>query len=281
MLIALAAVLPLFIFKGRVSPVIDYGVDKKQEQLLDYLRVRQDDKAWQVAQEILSRDFGNITALWARAELMRRAYDLENSAGLLKHILKENPAHAPSLISLAYIYYYNRDFNQALSLLKQVIDDPKAGKQNLAMAYMLTGSINAKKSSAGGIFSKLAYGTRVRSYFEKAKQLSADLPEVYLGLGSFYLLAPAIAGGNIDKAIENLEYAVELAPGFATANARLAQAYKKKGNLEKYNYYLARAKELDPENEALKEITRDGSLDKQGRFSSQSRTVPERVENRP
>jgi hypothetical protein len=48
-----------------------------------------------------------------------------------------------------------------------------------------------------------------------------------------------------------------MAPDFATANARLAQSYKKKGNKEKYNYYLQRAKELDPENEVANEELRN------------------------
>ncbi len=253
-LITIAAVLPFFIFKGGVPTVADLKIAESQQQLLEYLRVRDDVQAGRLAQEILAIEPDNLTALWAKAELLRRVYDLENSRAQLVGILKKYPAHVPSTISLAYIYYYNRDFNQAFALLKKVINDRQAQGQNLAMAYMLIGSINAKKSSAGGIFSKFTYGTRVKGYFEKAKKISPDLPEVYLGLGTFYLLAPAIAGGNPDKAIENLKYAVKLAPQFATANARLAQAYQRKGDAGKYNYYFERAKELDPGNEVLREI---------------------------
>jgi Tfp pilus assembly protein PilF len=67
-------------------------------------------------------------------------------------------------------------------------------------------------------------------------------------------LAPSIAGGNLDKAFKELNSAVGAAPDFATANIRLAQAYKRKGDLEKYNYHLNRTRQLDPENEVLKEI---------------------------
>ncbi|MDD2752737.1 MAG: tetratricopeptide repeat protein, partial [Candidatus Omnitrophica bacterium] len=87
-----------------------------------------------------------------------------------------------------------------------------------------------------------------------AKGLAPDLPEVRLGLGTFYLLAPGFAGGNQKAALEELEAAVRLAPDFATANARLAQAYQKAGNQEKYNFYLALAKKLDPENEVIAEL---------------------------
>ena len=122
---------------------------------------------------------------------------------------------------------------------------------------MLMGSINARRSSKGGFFSKLSYGTQIRRYFQKAADLAPGLSEAHLGLGSFYLKAPGIAGGNIDKAILELEKAVELTPDFATANARLAQAYKKKGDLAKFQHYLQRARELDPDNEALAEISQE------------------------
>ncbi len=119
---------------------------------------------------------------------------------------------------------------------------------------MLIGSINAKKASRGGFWSKFAYGARIKGYFEKAKALAPDLPEVRLGLGTYFLLAPEISGGNVDRAIEELECAVNLAPDFATPKARLAQAYKNKGNMEKCNFYLKRARELDPKNEIIKEV---------------------------
>lgn len=177
------------------------------------------------------------------------------------------PNHTQSLITLAYIKYHYNEFESALKDLEKVLRQPNNDRQNLALAYMLIASINARRASLGGLFAKIAYGTRVKGFFEKAKCIAPDLSEVHLGLGSFYLFAPSLLGGNLDMAIKELEYAVKLAPDFATANVRLAQAYEKKGDLEKYNFYIQRAKELDPDNQVLKE-------QEQGRFSSQSRSVP-------
>ena len=67
-------------------------------------------------------------------------------------------------------------------------------------------------------------------------------------------LSLSIVGGSLDRAIEELKCAVELTPDFATANARLAQAYQKMGDEDKFKFYCARAKELDPQNEVLEEI---------------------------
>lgn len=224
-----------------------------QENLLKYLKSRKDNLALAEADKILAADPNDLCSWWARAEVLRRAYKFKESEGLLNQILAQHPNHISSLISLAYIRYHDNNSREALKILKGVLNQADLDRENKALVYMLMGSINAKKSKAG-FFAKIAYGTRIKGYFERALALAPDLAEVRLGLGTFYLLAPSIAGGNVDKAIEELEYALNLTPDFATANARLAQAYKKKGNLEKYNYYLQRATGLDPENEVLKEI---------------------------
>ncbi len=122
------------------------------------------------------------------------------------------------------------------------------------MAYVMLGAINAKLSSQSGFLNKIRYGLSIKGYFLKAKELAPDLAEVRMSLGTFYLSAPAVIGGNLNRATDELELAVKIAPDFATANARLAQCYKRKGLEDKYKFYIKRAKELDPDNEVLKEI---------------------------
>lgn len=265
LLILIAAIVPFFIFRNincpfkrssREKQTLTCSIELKtcQENLLKYLKLRKDNLAEKEVDKILKIQPNDICALWGKAEIFRRAYKFKESEKLLNEVLAKCLGHAPSLISLAYIKYRNNKFQDASRLLKQALKQPDLERENQALIYMLMGSINAKKASQGGFLSKVVYGTRIRGFFEKAKIRAPDLSEVRLGLGSFYLLAPKIAGGNIDKAIEELECAVQLTPDFATANARLAQAYKQKGNLEKYNFYIQRTKELDPENEAVKEI---------------------------
>lgn len=232
------------------------NVDLKASQgnLLKFLRQRNDALASREIKRILSAEPENLPALWAKAEVLRRAYEFEEAEKLLHKILTTEADYAPALISLSYIKYHSSDFNGALGLLNPLLKRADLEDENQALVYMLLGSINAKRASAGGVFSKIIYGTHIRGFFEKAKSLGPDLSEVRLGLGTFYLLAPKIIGGNVDKAIEELTYAIKLAPDFATPHARLAQAYQKKGDLENYNFYLQRTEELDPENEVLREI---------------------------
>jgi len=223
-------------------------------QALEFLRVRNDKQALSGFEEILSSDPDNLSAMWGEAEIKRRDRKYIEAEDILKKIISRNPNHAAALISLAYIRYKDGRLDDALNMAHKALLSSEATAQDKALAYMMFGTINSRRSSQGWFLSKIRYGTQIKCYFLKAGELSSDLPEVHLGLGSFYLLAPGIAGGNLDKAIEELECAVKIAPGFATANARLAQAYKKKGDAEKYKFYVSRALELDPENEVLAEL---------------------------
>jgi tetratricopeptide (TPR) repeat protein len=268
-----AALAPFLIFKNQPCPLSQVSsavkdnirvsfipraqLKSSEEIFLNYLKSRKDNLALVEIEKILSVEPDNITALWGKAEILRRNYKLKDSQVILNKLLSGDPRHTPSLITLSYIRYHDNRLDEALKILRQVLNQPNLESEDRALVYMLMGSINAKRASLGGFLSKIAYGTHVWGYFERAKVLAPDLSEVRLGLGTFCLLAPKIIGGNLEKAIEELEVAVKLTPDFATANARLAQAYKKKGNLEKYNFYLQRAKELDPENEVLKEIAKE------------------------
>ncbi len=221
------------------------------------LKNRKDKEALAIFQRVLTSQPDSLDALWGKAEVLRRDRDYRQSEELLNKILNLNPKHIPALISLSYIRYKDDKLKEALRLVNQVLKINSLDKENQALAYMMLGSINSRRSQKGWFLSKVAYGTHIKSYFLRAKELAPELPEVHLGLGTFYLLAPAIIGGNLDNALQELELTVDIAPEFATANARLAQAYKKKGLQDKYNFYINRVKNLDPKNEVLNEESGD------------------------
>ncbi len=265
LLILVAMIAPFFVLKNLKRPFLrSQGVKQTlassmelktfQDNLLKYLKLRKEELAKGEIDRILAIRRDDICALWARAEILRRAYKFKESENLLNQVLVEYPEHAPSLVSLAYIKYRYNKFQDAFRLLSQALKQPDLDRENLALAYLIMGSINAKRATRGGPFAKVIYGTRIRGFFEKAKNVAPDMAEVRLGLGSFYLLAPKIAGGDIDKAIKELQCAEKLTPDFASVNARLAQAYKQKGDLGKYNFYIKRARDLEPANEILKEL---------------------------
>lgn len=218
------------------------------------LKARRDREALAVFEGALAKNPQDMDALWGKAEVFRRARKFQESEAILNEILKQYPQHISSLITLASIQYIYNNFNQATQLVKQALKAKGLDKEKEALCYLVLGAISSGRSSKGWLLAKLKYGTKIHGYFLKASQLAPDLPDTHLVLGTFYLLAPGIAGGNLDQALSELERALKIAPGFASINARLAQAYQKKGDLEKYNFYINKARELDPENEVLKEV---------------------------
>lgn len=221
---------------------------------LELLRARKDNEALAIFNKLLIDEPENLDAYWGKAEVLRRNRDYNEAQSILTDILKKDPRHISSLISASYIAYKDDKLSQASGLISEVFATGCPDAQNQALAYMMLGAINSRRSANSGLFNKIKYGTQIKCHFLKASRLAPDLPEVHLGLGTFYLLAPPIFGRDIEKAIEELELALRIAPDFATANARLAQCYRKKGSQDKYSFYLSRAQKLDPQNEVLREL---------------------------
>lgn len=225
---------------------------------LAYLNGHKDKEAGEVFDKIISLNPEVNEARWGRAEVLRRQYKIEESEKILDGIIKTNPDFSPAYITLAYVKYTQMDFEKtvwlALKIIKQGRD--KVDLSNYTRAYLLLAGAKGMIASRGGPLSKLINGTVVLPNLKKAQMLQPDSQAVLFGLGSFYFLAPGIAGGDIDKAEDYLKKAIEVDPLFADAYVRLAQIYKVKGDSGKYEKYLNRAKEIDPENTLLRDFER-------------------------
>ncbi len=222
------------------------------KQGLSMLRKRNDLDALEIFEAALSENPLNVDALWGKAEILRRQRKYNESEQILNEVIRINPSHASSLITLAYIRYNENKLSLAMELIKKVLSSEDIDNENEAMAYVVLGTINARLASDSNLLNKLKYGAKIKPAFVKAIRLAPDLPEAHLALGTFYLLAPSMIGGNINKALVELQYSVKITPNFATANARLSQAFKKIGDEEKSKFYLKRAETLDPNAEVLK-----------------------------
>ncbi len=221
------------------------------EQGLSMLRKRNDLDALGIFEAALSENPLNIDALWGKAEILRRQRKYNESEQILNEVIKINPSHVSSLITLAYIRYHENKLSLAMELIKKAINSKGIDSENEAMAYVMLGTINARLASDNSLLNRLKYSTKIKPAFIKAIRLSPNLPEAHLALGTFYLLAPSMIGGNINKALVELQYSVKITPNFATANARLSQAFKKIGDEEKSKFYLEKAEALDPNAEVM------------------------------
>lgn len=218
---------------------------------LVYLNLHQDQAAYQVFSALVIDNPGMIEPLWGMAESLRRKHDPGKAESLLNKVIKVDPQFSPALISLAYIKYFKMDFQGSVRLASKVIQlgPDKTDLSNYARAYAMYAGSKGMLAHYGGFLSKAIDGLAVKKNLDKAQKLQPDSPAVLFGLGSYYLLAPVIAGGNKTKAEEYLNQALKADPLFADVYVRLAQLAKIKGNKEKYNFYMNKALEIDPGNE--------------------------------
>lgn len=199
-------------------------------------------------QRMLSVDPGSVEARWGLVEINRRRHQLGQGESVLREILQKAPDYAPAYITLAYILFDKEDYDQAIAWAQRVLraGSHRVDRVNRARAYLIIGGAKGMIADQGGPFSKLVQGTQVMGYLKHAQRLDPDSPAVLFGIGSFYALAPGMAGGNKEKGIALLEKAVAVDPKFVDAYARLAQVWFAKGDKEKYRSYLAQAEALDP-----------------------------------
>lgn len=217
---------------------------------LVYLNAHKDDQAREAFEKIRRLDPRGQEARWGLAEILRRQGKVKESQEILDGIVSSYPDFAPAYISLAYIKYTLLNFKKALDLAQRVIDRGRGqvDLSNYVRAYLIVGGSKGMLARRGGPIAKVFHGLQVLPTLKKAEKLQPDAAAVLLGLGSFYFLAPPIAGGDKNKAISYLERAIKTDPLLADAYVRLAQVYKVKGFDAKAESFLRKALEIEPQN---------------------------------
>jgi tetratricopeptide (TPR) repeat protein len=218
---------------------------------LVYLSAHKNSEAGEIFDRIIKLDSAVFEARWGQAEVLRRLHKLDEGEKILDGVIKAHPDFSPACITLAYIRYLKMDFEQSAGLAYKVI---KQGRENVDLsnytrAYLIYAGSKGMIAHYGGPLSKAVNGTAVYPNLKKAQALQPDSPQVFFGLGAFYFLAPALIGGDLNKAMVFFNRTVEADPLFADAYVRIAQLYKVKRDKKKYDSYLKKALEIDPGNE--------------------------------
>ncbi|MFA5038350.1 MAG: tetratricopeptide repeat protein [Candidatus Omnitrophota bacterium] len=203
---------------------------------------------------------GRIEARWGKAEVLRRRHELDEAEKMLEAVILDDPSYAPAPISLGYMLLDKGEYERAIRLANKVLGMGRQAvdSSNYARAYLIIGGAKATLADKGGIFSKIFQGTQVLGYFKKAQSLQPHSAGVLYGLGSFYALAPGIAGGDVDKGLAYLRQAIQADPCFVDAYARLAQVWLKQGDRGRYESYMKKAEELDPKDPLVMRVRQMG-----------------------
>ncbi len=223
---------------------------------LVFLSAHQDDRAKEMFEEILNRDDSVLEARWGLAEVFRRQHAYRRSRAILRDIISQRPQFAPAYVTLGYIEFTDQNFKKAIALAENVLrlERNQVDSSNYVRAYLIIAGARGLMAHHGGILAKVFQGSRVYSSLRKAQELKPDSADVFLGLGSYYLLSPSIAGGDIGKAQTYLQKAIDQDPLLVDAYVRLAQVFKVKGEHVQYEKYLEKAAAIDPQNPLLRDI---------------------------
>jgi tetratricopeptide (TPR) repeat protein len=217
---------------------------------LVYLNQHKDSDAENIFALMLRKNPDSSEATWGVAEVMRRKHNADESQRLLEKVIKACPDFSPAYISLSYIKYSQTAFKESADLASFVMHQgkDKVDRSNYTRAYLLVAGARGMIAYNGGPIVKIRYGGSVLGYLRKAEELQPHSAAVLFGLGSYYFLAPSLLGGNRQKALDYFEAAIRSDPLFTDAYVRLAQLYRMKGDEIKYQAYLEKAKQIDPQN---------------------------------
>ncbi len=159
---------------------------------------------------------------------------------LFRQSVKEDPKNDTA-------YYYlgvletNNDYEQAVGYLKAAI----ALKPANAKYHVMLGNAYGMKAGRASIFSKFGAAKNCLKEFEMASSLDPKYIDARRGLIEYYLQAPGIMGGSIDKAIAQSDTIMMLDPyaGYLTKASIFEYQKEKKKTEESY----LRAIEIAPE----------------------------------
>jgi len=220
---------------------------------LVYLNLHQDLQAQDVFKKALDANKQMYWAKWGLAESLRRQHRSDMAEPILNEVLTINAQFPPACVSLAYIKYMRMDFDGSVKLALKVIDQgrERVDLSNYVRGLALYAGAKGMIAHYGGVLSKAINGLAVKPNLDKAEKLQPDSPAVLFGLGSYYFLAPVIAGGDKNKAEVYLKRAIEADPLFTDAYVRLAQLYNIRKDRNKYDLYMSKAVDIDPSNELI------------------------------
>lgn len=114
----------------------------------------------------------------------------------IANLLKAEPDNVEARVLAIRQLLRERKYEAAVDSAEDLVD----AADGSALAHLWLGNAYGSRIGEVGMFSKIALAGKLRGQFEKAIQLDPDLLEARSNLVGFYLQAPAMVGGGIDKA---------------------------------------------------------------------------------
>ncbi len=181
-----------------------------------------------------------VLAASSKAESALAAGQADVATRLLQAELKANPQDAHAELLLCRVDY-------SIELAGRAVDDCEraaALDRSDSTTQVWLGRAYGMKASRVNPFSAFGLAKRVRSAFEQAVALDPRSVVAMNDLGEFYIDAPGVVGGGLDKAAALAAKLQEVSP--AAAARMLALVTEKKGNLTSAEAGFKQAVALSP-----------------------------------
>ena len=178
---------------------------------------------------------------------------LSESHGVLIGVLRTHPDFHPARVTLAHLNYLQKDFDRSYREALDLI-----GRKKELSGFHFAVSLMVASGAKGVLVKKnpvraIPAHFEVTGYLKEAAKQMPGSAEVLYAWGSYYLLTPSIAGGDLDQAIALLERSRKLSPFNPGVYVRLAQACRARGFRVAAGQYLEYARRLDPQDELLQD----------------------------
>ena len=201
-------------------------------------------------------------ALSAASDDLERAqklYDLTEFDQSLEVLNAIRAKDGPIFELIGRNYYMNGDFKKATEALEKAVEaDPLNSDRVLWLARAY-----GRRAETSNFLSAMGHASKARQYFERAVQLNPRNLDALTDLLEYYLEAPGMMGGGIEKARATVVQISQVDPIEGDwAQAKLDEKSKQFGKAEAQ---LRRAVELAP-HQVGKVIDLAKFLSRQGRY---------------
>ncbi|MDA8020900.1 MAG: tetratricopeptide repeat protein [Thermoanaerobaculia bacterium] len=127
---------------------------------------------------------------------LRSDGDLEAAAAALRKLIAADAGHVEAKWQLGRTLYMQDQMDEAVEWMRKVAK----AHPNVSKVQQILGEVVGTKAMNASIFSKMSLAKETRVAFQKAVELDPTNMAACDSLLSYYLQAPAIAGGGVDKA---------------------------------------------------------------------------------
>jgi Flp pilus assembly protein TadD len=182
-------------------------------------------------------------ALWAKSPEWERAHELYQRTDYLQALevlSRISSSDVDDFQLIGQCHFMQGDYGKAIEAFEKAL----ALAPRSSELHRWLGSAYGRRAETASVFTAPGHARKSRQYFEQAVELDPNNREAVANLFEYYLQAPGIMGGGLDKAEIMIMHMAKLDMP-ASHHAR-AQLEKKRKHYDAAEEQLRRAAELAP-----------------------------------